>query len=49
LIMNGKGRILIRESGTQALVRVMTEGPVREDALKSAEFLVKKIKQLKST
>ena len=49
LLMNGKGRILIRESGTQALVRVMTEGPVREDALKSAEFLVKKIKQLKST
>ena len=43
LIMENKGRILIRESGTQPLIRVMTEGPDKEKAIKAAEFLVKKI------
>ena len=43
LIMENKGRILIRNSGTQALIRVMTEGPDKEKAIKAAEFLVKKI------
>lgn len=44
LIMENKGRILIRESGTQPLIRVMTEGPDKEKAIKAAEFLVKEIK-----
>jgi len=43
LLMNNKGRILIRESGTQPLVRIMTEGPIKEDAIKAAEFLKNKI------
>ena len=44
LIMENKGRILIRESGTQPLIRVMTEGPDKEIAIKAAEFLIEKIK-----
>ena len=44
LMMENKGRILIRESGTQPLIRVMTEGPNKDKAIKAAEFLIKKIK-----
>jgi len=44
LIMENKGRILIRESGTQPLIRVMTEGPDKEKAIKAAEFLIETIK-----
>ena len=44
LIMQNKGRILIRESGTQPLIRVMTEGPDKEKAIKAADFLIEKIK-----
>ena len=44
LIMENKGRILIRESGTQPLLRVMTEGPDKDKARKAAEFLIEKIK-----
>ena len=44
LLMDHKGRILIRESGTQALIRVMTEGPDNKKAIKAAEFLIEKIK-----
>jgi len=44
LIMENEGRILIRESGTQPLIRVMTEGPDKEKAIKAADFLIEKIK-----
>ena len=44
LIMENKGRILIRESGTQSLIRVMTEGPDKGKAIKAADFLLEKIK-----
>ena len=42
--MENKGRILIRESGTQPLIRVMTEGPDKEKATMAANFLTTKLK-----
>ena len=44
-IMKGKGRVLIRNSGTQAIVRVMAEGPVEKYVTQAANLLVKKIKE----
>jgi phosphoglucosamine mutase len=44
LIMENKGRILIRESGTQPLIRVMTEGPNKEKAIMAANYIIKKLK-----
>ena len=38
LIMENKGRILIRESGTQPLIRVMTEVPDKGKAIKPQNF-----------
>ena len=29
--MNGDGRVLVRPSGTQSLLRVMAEGPTQEE------------------
>jgi len=44
LMMENKGRVLIRESGTQPLIRIMTEGPDKKKTTMAAEFLVEKIK-----
>ena len=44
-IMKGKGRVLIRNSGTQAIVRVMAEGPVEKYVTQAANLLVKKIEE----
>jgi phosphoglucosamine mutase len=45
-IMEGLGRVLIRASGTQSLLRVMTEGPNEALTHKAAQFLVDRIKSL---
>ena len=45
-MMDMKGRILIRPSGTQPIIRIMTEGPDSQMVSKSAQFLAESIKTL---
>ena len=45
-MMDMKGRILIRPSGTQPIIRIMTEGPNSQMVSKSAQFLAKNIEEL---
>ena len=45
--LNGEGRILVRASGTESLIRVMVEAKTTEIAQKVAERLVDFIKSLK--
>ena len=42
--MNGEGRILIRPSGTEALIRVMVEGKTAESAQSCAQALAEYVK-----
>ncbi|TFJ92384.1 phosphoglucosamine mutase [Lentibacillus salicampi] len=44
--MNGEGRVLVRPSGTEPLVRVMVEAPTKEDCEKYADQVVKVIDDL---
>ena len=44
--LNGEGRILVRPSGTEALIRVMVEAKTEQIALLTAENLVNVIKML---
>jgi phosphoglucosamine mutase len=43
--MNGNGRILVRPSGTEPLVRVMAEAPTEEECRKYVERIVEVVKQ----
>ena len=43
--LNGEGRILVRASGTEALIRVMVEAKEDAIALECANNLVKTIKE----
>ena len=45
--LNGEGRVLVRASGTEALIRVMVEAKTTEIAHNTADFLVSLIKSLK--
>ena len=45
--LNGEGRVLVRASGTEALIRVMVEAKTDEIAKKTADSLVSLIKSLK--
>ncbi|MDY3281943.1 phosphoglucosamine mutase [Dysosmobacter sp.] len=45
--LNGSGRILVRASGTESLIRVMVEAKTEESARETAERLVNFIKSLK--
>lgn len=42
-IMNNSGRVLLRKSGTEPLVRIMTEGKNKDLALKAAQMIKKVI------
>ena len=44
--LNGTGRILVRPSGTEALLRVMVEAQTSEEAQRCAEELAEVIKNL---
>ena len=44
--LNGEGRILLRPSGTEALIRVMVEAKTTEIALQVAQDLADYIKKL---
>ena len=43
--MNGEGRILVRPSGTEPLVRVMVEAATNEDAERYAQTIADKVKE----
>ena len=43
--MAGNGRVLVRPSGTQALLRVMAEGPTQEETDAYVDRIVKVVKQ----
>ena len=45
-LLNGEGRILLRPSGTEALIRVMVEAKTTEMALNVANDLADYIKKL---
>ena len=45
--LNGEGRVLVRASGTEALIRAMVEAKTNEIAHNTADFLVSLIKSLK--
>ena len=45
LWMNGEGRILVRPSGTEPLVRVMVEAATNEDAERYAQTIANKVKE----
>ena len=47
-LLNGEGRILLRPSGTEALIRVMVEAKTTEIALQVANDLANYIKKLSS-
>ena len=43
--MNGEGRILVRPSGTEPLVRVMVEAATDEDAQRYAQEIADVVKE----
>jgi len=44
--LNGAGRILVRPSGTEALIRVMVEAKTEETARETAQKLVELVKSI---
>ena len=45
-VLGDKGRVLVRPSGTEPLVRVMVEAPTKEDCEMYADRVVKVIENL---
>ena len=48
-LLRGEGRILLRPSGTEALIRVMVEAKTNETALQVAQDLADYIKKLSNS
>ena len=46
--LNGRGRILVRPSGTEPVIRIMVEGPVREELEAIVERLGEVVRQVAS-
>jgi phosphoglucosamine mutase len=44
--MDGRGRVLLRASGTEPLLRVMVEGKVENDVVSAAEFLAGVVREV---
>ncbi|MFW8589412.1 phosphoglucosamine mutase [Glaciecola sp. 2405UD65-10] len=45
--MDGTGRVLLRKSGTEPLIRVMVEAQSKEDSDKWSEFIAQQVKNVK--
>src|SRR5699024_6387126 len=45
--MNGDGRVLLRPSGTEPLIRVMVEGSDQEETVRRAEYIAQAVRAAK--
>ena len=44
-LINGKGRVLLRKSGTEPVIRIMTECETEEKCREYADIIAKKVKE----